>query len=106
MISVTSNLVPGLIRQLLFEGKNPSLNSKLMPLIEWLFQEPNPIPLNTALAQLAVIRPVLRLPYVHLPLAKRLEFVKLVKSIGRENFVGDKDVQVLDDDDFILVSRY
>ncbi|KAK1588162.1 hypothetical protein Q3G72_020359 [Acer saccharum] len=106
VISVTSNLIPGLIRQLLFEGRNPSLNSKLMPLIDWLFQEPNPIPLNTALAQLGVIRPVFRLPYVPLPLAKRVEFVKLVKSIGRENFVGDKDVQVLDDDDFILLGRY
>lgn len=106
VISVTSNLVPGLIRQLMFKGKNPSLNSKLMPLIEWLFQEPNPIGLNTALAQLGVARPVFRLPYVPLPLEKRIEFVHIVKEIGRENFVGDKDVQVLDDDDFILVGRY
>jgi 4-hydroxy-tetrahydrodipicolinate synthase len=41
-----------------------------------------------------------------LPLAKRIEFVNLVKKIGRENFVGEKNVQVLDDDDFILISRY
>lgn len=106
VISVTSNLVPGLMRQLMFKGKNPTLNLKLMPLIEWLFKDPNPIGVNTALAQLGVVRPVFRLPYVPLPLEKRIEFVHLVKEIGRENFVGDKDVQVLDDDDFILVGRY
>ncbi|XP_031393882.1 4-hydroxy-tetrahydrodipicolinate synthase, chloroplastic-like [Punica granatum] len=106
VISVTSNLVPGLMRELMFGGKYPSLNSKLMPLINWLFEEPNPIGLNTALAQLGVVRPVFRLPYVPLPLEKRIEFVNLVKEIGREYFVGDKDVQVLDDDDFVLVDRY
>ncbi|KAG5060776.1 hypothetical protein JHK87_001805 [Glycine soja] len=30
--SVVSNLVPGLMRKLMFEGKNDTLNSKLMPL--------------------------------------------------------------------------
>jgi len=70
------------------------------------FEEPNPIGLNTALAQLGVVRPVFRLPYVPLPLANRVEFVNLVKEIGRENFVGEKDVQVLDDDNFILIGRY
>ena len=106
VVSVVSNLVPGLTRQLLFGGKNPTLNAKLMPLIDWLFREPNPIGLNTALAQLGVVRPVFRLPYVPLPLEERIEFVSLVKEIGREHFVGDRDVVVLDDDDFILVGRY
>lgn len=106
VISVTSNLVPGLMRELMFSGKNPTLNAKIMPLVDWLFQEPNPIGLNTALAQLGVVRPVFRLPYVPLPMEKRMEFVKLVKEIGRKHFVGEKDVEVLDDDDFILVGRY
>ncbi|XP_027114662.1 4-hydroxy-tetrahydrodipicolinate synthase, chloroplastic-like [Coffea eugenioides] len=106
VISVTSNLVPGLMRELMFAGKNPALNSKLMPLIEWLFKEPNPIGLNTALAQLGVVRPVFRLPYLPLPLSERLEFVNMVKEIGRQHFVGERDVQALDDDDFILVGRY
>ncbi|CAA7397634.1 unnamed protein product [Spirodela intermedia] len=106
VISVVSNLVPGLIRELMFQGKNPSLNGNLMPLIEWLFREPNPIGLNTALAQLGVVRPVFRLPYVPLPVERRIEFVNIVHKLGRKNFVGDKGVQVLDDDDFILVGRY
>ncbi|XP_057455321.1 4-hydroxy-tetrahydrodipicolinate synthase, chloroplastic-like isoform X2 [Lotus japonicus] len=104
--SVAGNLVPGLIRKLMFEGKNPTLNSKLMPLFDWLFHVPVPVALNTALAQLGVIKPVFRLPHVPVPVEKRIEFVNLVKEIGREYFVGDKDVQVLDNDDFILVSRY
>ncbi|CAH9146421.1 unnamed protein product [Cuscuta epithymum] len=106
VISVASNLVPGLMRELMFGGKNPKLNTKLLPLIKWLFQEPNPIGLNTAMAQLGVARAVFRLPYVPLPRGKREEFVKIVMDIGRENFVGEKDVRVLDDDDFILVGRY
>ncbi|XP_061339636.1 4-hydroxy-tetrahydrodipicolinate synthase, chloroplastic [Gastrolobium bilobum] len=106
VISVASNLIPGLMRELMFGGKNPALNSKLLPLIDWLFHMPNPIGLNTALAQLGVVRPVFRLPFVPLPLEKRIEFVNLVKKIGREHFVGTKDVEVLDDDDFFLVSRY
>lgn len=106
VISVTSNLVPGLMQELMFGGKNLALNAKIMPLINWLFQEPNPIGLNTALAQLGVVRPVFRLPYVPLSVEKRMEFVKLVNEIGREHFVGEKDVEVLDDDDFILVGRY
>ncbi|CAN4118790.1 unnamed protein product [Withania somnifera] len=106
VISVTSNLVPGLMHELMFGGKNPALNSKLMPLVEWLFHEPNPIALNTALAQLGVVRPVFRLPYIPLTKAKREEFVKIVEKIGREYFIGERDVQVLDDDDFILVGRY
>ncbi|XP_071724150.1 4-hydroxy-tetrahydrodipicolinate synthase, chloroplastic-like isoform X2 [Rutidosis leptorrhynchoides] len=105
VISVTSNLVPGAMRELMYEGKNGMLNSKLLPLINWLFQEPNPIGLNTALAQLGVVRPIFRLPYEPLPYEKRLEFVNIVKQIGRENFVGDKDVQVLEDVDFISLAR-
>uniref|UniRef100_A0ACD5V2H3 Uncharacterized protein n=1 Tax=Avena sativa TaxID=4498 RepID=A0ACD5V2H3_AVESA len=106
VISVASNLVPGLMHSLMFEGENAALNEKLLPLMKWLFCEPNPIGLNTALAQLGVVRPVFRLPYAPLPLERRIEFVRIVEAIGRENFVGQKEVRVLDDDDFVLISRY
>ncbi|CAL5196255.1 unnamed protein product [Lathyrus oleraceus] len=104
--SVAGNLIPGLMKELMFEGKNPTLNAKLTPLFKWLFHVPTPVALNTALAQLGVIRPVFRLPHVPVPLEKRREFVNLVNEMGRENFVGEKDVQVLEDDDFIVVARY
>ncbi|GAU25147.1 hypothetical protein TSUD_363170 [Trifolium subterraneum] len=105
-MSVASNLVPSLMLKLMNDGKNPSLNSKLMPLFDWLCLEPGPIALNTALAQLGVIKPVFRLPHVPLNMERRVEFVKLVKQIGREQFVGVNDVEVLDDHDFIIVGRY
>ncbi|CAL0329605.1 unnamed protein product [Lupinus luteus] len=106
VISVTSNLIPGLMHKLMFDGKNSTLNSKVRPLVDWLFKEPNPIGLNTALAQLGVVRPVFRLPYVPLQIEKRIEFVNLVNEIGREHFVGEKEVKVLEEDDFILLGRY
>uniref|UniRef100_A0A0D6R4Y6 4-hydroxy-tetrahydrodipicolinate synthase n=1 Tax=Araucaria cunninghamii TaxID=56994 RepID=A0A0D6R4Y6_ARACU len=106
VISVTSNLVPGLMHDLMFNGKNETLDKKLLPLMEWLFCEPNPVGLNTALAQLGVVRPIFRLPYTPLPLEKRIEFFNIVQDIGREHFIGDKDVKVLDNDDFIVLGRY
>ncbi|XP_078173985.1 4-hydroxy-tetrahydrodipicolinate synthase 1, chloroplastic-like [Carex rostrata] len=106
VISVTSNLIPRLMHSLMFEGENAVLREKVMPLMKWLFVEPNPIGLNTALAQLGVIRPVFRLPYYPLPREKRVEFVRIVNELGRENFVGQREVEVLNDDDFIIVGRY
>ena len=106
VISVASNLVPGLMHSLMYGGENAVLNEKLLPLMKWLFCQPNPIALNTALAQLGVARPVFRLPYVPLPLEKRIEFIRIVEAIGRENFVGQQEARILDDDDFVLISRY
>jgi 4-hydroxy-tetrahydrodipicolinate synthase len=77
-----------------------------LPLMKWLFCQPNPTVLNTSLTQLGVARPVFRLPYVPLPRERRAEFVQIVEAIGREHFVGQKEVGVLDDDDFVLISRY
>lgn len=106
VISVVSNLVPGLAYKLMFDGQNDALNEKLMPLINWLFVEPNPIGLNTALSQLGCIRPVFRLPYVPLNLKMREQFVQIVNDIGREHFIGETEVQVMDDDDFQVIGRY
>ncbi|KAG2574173.1 4-hydroxy-tetrahydrodipicolinate synthase, chloroplastic-like [Panicum virgatum] len=106
VISVASNLVPGLMHSLMYGGEIAVLNEKLLPLMKWLFCQPNPIALNTALAQLGVARPVFRLPYVPLPLEKRIEFIRIVEAIGRENFVGQQEARILDDDGFVLISRY
>ncbi|KAI5067292.1 hypothetical protein GOP47_0017820 [Adiantum capillus-veneris] len=106
VISVASNLIPGLMHDLIFDGRNRSLNQKLQPLIEWLFSEPNPIALNTALAQLGLIRPGFRLPYVPLNIEKRQQFVRIVAEVGRQHFVGNDEVRVLEDSDFLLLGRY
>ncbi|KAL3684662.1 hypothetical protein R1sor_002684 [Riccia sorocarpa] len=106
VISVVSNLVPGLMHELLHGGRNDALNIQLQPLIDWLFKEPNPIGLNTALAQLGVIQPVFRLPYCPLDEDSRRQFVKLVNDIGRKHFIGSEDVRVMRDEEFIKVGRY
>eukprot|EP00889_Picochlorum_renovo_P008086 jgi/Picre1/35116/NNA_002579.t1 len=49
VVSVTSNIIPGLFSSLM-ESRDDEQNEKLQELIGWLFCEPNPIPINTAMA--------------------------------------------------------
>ena len=59
VISVTSNIVPGLMSEMICGDKpNPELRDRLLPLMNWLFAEPNPIGLNTMLAMLDCAEPV------------------------------------------------
>jgi hypothetical protein len=48
VISVTSNLLPGLYSRLMREPDQELMDS-LQDLVAWLFCEPNPIPVNTAM---------------------------------------------------------
>ncbi|CAI5499126.1 unnamed protein product [Closterium sp. Naga37s-1] len=106
VISVLSNLVPGLVHEMLTTGPHPEVNAKLAPLTKWLFLEPNPIGLSTALCQLGLVRPVFRLPYTPYNEARRREFVEIVNNIGLEHFIGAKEVRTLKDDDFHLITRF
>ncbi len=101
VISVTCNVVPGLMRQLL-DSEDASLNEKLQPLMSWLFCEPNPIPLNTALSMTSAIAPVFRLPYVPLSLEKRKEGLELMQQFDAKELTGESP-QLLDDQAFVLV---
>merc|ERR1719263_203808 len=56
VISVTSNVVPGLMKKLMTE-KDDALNAKLKKIFGWLFEEPNPIGVNTLLMQLGYASP-------------------------------------------------
>lgn len=98
VISVTSNLVPGLMRELM-DKPNEALNEKLQALMSWLFSEPNPIPLNTALMMLGSVKPAFRLPYIAMTAEQREQGVKLIRELGLEHFVGDT-LSVLTDGDF------
>ena len=104
MISVTSNLIPGLFSRLM-QHRDEELNKSLAPLVAWLFCEPNPIPVNTALAMCGLIRPVFRLPYVPLSRPQREEGARLLRAV-QAHLPGVQDVQVLEDDDFTLLSRF
>ena len=61
MVSVASNLIPGAFAKLMRERDDAAAGA-MAPLIDWLFVEPNPIALNTALAMCGLCRPVFRLP--------------------------------------------
>lgn len=101
VISVTSNVVPGLMRDLMRE-RNDALNEKLGPLFKWLFTEPNPIGVNTLLMQLGVASPVWRLPYTHRSREEREEVVKILTAVGLEHCPsGPGGLQVLNDEDFV-----
>lgn len=104
VISVTSNIIPGLFSRLMKQA-DPELNQSLQELMAWLFCEPNPVALNTALAMCGLVKPVFRLPYVPLNREKREEGAKLLQKV-QEHIPGCKDVQVLNDEDFKIVSKY
>ena len=61
VVSVASNLIPGAFARLMRE-RDDAAAAAMAPLIDWLFVEPNPIALNTALAMCGLCRPVFRLP--------------------------------------------
>ncbi|MCF2906822.1 4-hydroxy-tetrahydrodipicolinate synthase [Pseudoalteromonas sp. DL2-H2.2] len=87
VISVTSNLVPQLFRALI-DSPNEPLNAQLQPLMNWLFCEPNPIAINTALAMTGAALPVFRLPYVPLSESQQRTGVELINQLNAETVVG------------------
>ncbi len=106
VISVTSNVIPGLMHKLMHgAGPEPELNDSLKELMSWLFCEPNPIALNTALAMCGLVRPVFRLPYVPLSRAQREKGAKLLSAV-QEHIPGCTGVRVMEDHEFQLIGRY
>jgi len=101
VISVTSNIIPGIMRQLM-DNNDPKLNQSVQALMSWLFCEPNPIAINTALMMTQAVLPVFRLPYVPLSLQQREEGMTLLEAVGADALVGTLPV-VLSDDDFLIV---
>ncbi|TMM46833.1 4-hydroxy-tetrahydrodipicolinate synthase [Colwellia ponticola] len=106
VMSVTSNIIPGLMRQLMNKdcsaselAQSAKLNDSLQDLIAWIFCEPNPIAINTALMMTNAVPKNLRLPYQALTLAQREQGYELLKAIATKDLVGDS-LSVLDDSDF------
>ncbi|KTF16741.1 4-hydroxy-tetrahydrodipicolinate synthase [Pseudoalteromonas sp. H105] len=87
VISVTSNLIPGLFRQLM-DTKSDELNTTLQPLISWLFCEPNPIAINTALMMTGAVKPVFRMPYTPLNDEQQNEGKALINQLKGQDIVG------------------
>lgn len=105
VISVTSNLIPGLFSKLMSGPADPELNASLQELIAWLFCEPNPIPLNTALMMCGLAQPVFRLPYVPLSREQRERGAVLLRRV-QEHIPGCKEVRVMEDSEFKLIGRF
>ena len=89
VISVTSNLIPGLFRQLM-DSKNDELNNSLQPLMNWLFCEPNPIAINTAMMMTGAVNPVFRMPYVPLSDEQQQQGETLINQLNVDDIVGTK----------------
>jgi len=98
VISVTSNIIPGLMRQLM-DKENIELNNSLQPLIQWLFCEPNPIAINTALMMTNAVPTNFRLPYIALTKEQRQQGFELLSALNPNDIVGES-LSVLEDDVF------
>lgn len=98
VISVTSNIIPGLMRKLM-DTQQDALNKELNGLMQWLFCEPNPIAINTTLMMTNAVSPNFRLPYQALTLSQREEGLALLAKIDQHELVGDS-LSILADSDF------
>jgi len=98
VISVTSNIIPGLMRQLM-DSENVELNTRLRGLMQWLFCEPNPIAINTALMMTGAVDANFRLPYMALTKEQRQQGFDLLNALDASDRVGES-LSVLDDDVF------
>jgi len=103
VISVTSNIVPGLMRKLMDDKNQSILNQSLQPLFNWLFCEPNPIAINTALSMTGAIEPIFRLPYLPLDSDLRAKGIELLKLIDSEEIIGNQ-LKILEDKDFNILA--
>lgn len=97
VISVASNIVPGLMRKLM-DTPNDSLQQSIQPLMQWLFCEPNPIAINTALMMTGAVAPIFRMPYKALTKIQREQGLTLLADIAKDELVGDKLMLMADDD--------
>ena len=100
VISVTSNIIPSVMRRLMDEP-NDELNHQCQGLMSWLFCEPNPIAINTALMMTAAVKPVFRLPYVPLSDAQIEQGLPLLNAFSSEQLVGTQ-ATMLTQANFIL----
>ena len=90
-ISVTSNVAPGLCRNMFLACKQGQivraqrLSSEIAPLTSALFRESNPVPLKYALSLLGLMSPKVRLPLVELTEQTKAELAVVVAQICDAN---------------------
>lgn len=100
VISVGSNVVPGLFRYLV-DNEDYNTASKLDKLNNMLFHHPNPIGINTLMMMLENCQPNFRLPYMQLEEDLRIELEDIVYDLGINYFISkNKKCHVMYDTDF------
>ena len=72
------------------DSKNDALNNSLQPLMNWLFCEPNPIAINTAMIMTGAVNPVFRMPYVPLNDEQQQQGETLINQLNEQDFVGSR----------------
>lgn len=88
VISVTANVVPHLVRDMVHRALEGNLEEarqihrELYPLSKVLFLETNPIPVKTALAMMNKIRPEFRLPLCAMSKANQAKLRQALKALG------------------------
>jgi 4-hydroxy-tetrahydrodipicolinate synthase len=87
VISVTANVVPTLVREMVHATLQGSLEQgrelhrKLYPLSKALFLETNPIPVKTALGMMGLIRPEFRLPLCGMAAENKAKLKKVMEDL-------------------------
>ena len=76
-----------------------ALDTRLQPLMNWLFCEPNPIAINTTLMMTAAVAPIFRMPYKALTKVQREQGLALLSALSQDERVGDK-LNLMADEDF------
>ncbi|QDZ19658.1 dihydrodipicolinate synthase [Chloropicon primus] len=105
VVSVTSNVIPGIFSKLMGDEAQPELNQKVQNLISWLFKEPNPIGINTCLSMTGQVKPVFRLPYVPYSKEMREEGLELLKELGAD-VKGHEIMKAMEDSDFVILDSF
>lgn len=98
VISVTSNIIPSIMRSLM-DDNEPKENQRAQGLMQWLFCEPNPIAINTALMMTKAVDANFRLPYIALTEEQRKTGFELLSAFESSEIVGD-NLTLLADEDF------
>ena len=87
VISVTANVVPGMVREMVhsmingFPDTAREMHRKLYPLSKNLFIETNPIPVKTALGMMGFIRPEFRLPLCEMAKENQKKLRQTLKNL-------------------------
>ncbi|WKZ33115.1 MAG: 4-hydroxy-tetrahydrodipicolinate synthase [Thermodesulfobacteriota bacterium] len=88
VISVTSNVVPGMVSDMIKAFRRGDLNGardlhyRLEPLNRAMFVETNPVPVKTALSMMGMIGPEMRLPLVGMKDENRERLASVLDGFG------------------------